>query len=96
MRLRYTRRATRHLNAIADYIAEENPAAAKQVGARIQGTLILLTEFPGMGRDGVLGGTRELIVPGLPYVIVYRVAPEEVVILGVYHGAQLRPGQSEL
>jgi toxin ParE1/3/4 len=49
-----------------------------------------------MGRDGVLSGTRELIVPGLPYIIVYRVAPEEVVVVGVYHGAQLRPGQSEL
>jgi toxin ParE1/3/4 len=96
VRLRYTQRATRHLNAMANYIAQENPSAAKRIGARIQGAVILLTEFPGMGRDGVLSGTRELIVPGLPYIVVYRAAPEEVVILGVYHGAQLRPGQSEL
>jgi hypothetical protein len=37
-------------------------------------------------------------VPGLPYVVVYRVdiaEQETVVILGVYHGAQLRPGQEK-
>jgi plasmid stabilization system protein ParE len=43
MRLRYTQRAARHLQAIAGYIAPENPSAAKQVGARIHGTVILLT-----------------------------------------------------
>ena len=40
-----------------------------------------------------------MVVPGLPYIIVYRIesGEEEVlVILGVYHGAQLRPGQERL
>lgn len=40
--------------------------------------------------------TREIVVPGLPYVVVHRVETgenEAIVILGVYHGAQLRPGQ---
>jgi hypothetical protein len=35
--------------------------------------------------------------PGLPYIIVYRIeshAEEDgLAILGVYHGAQRRPGQ---
>jgi hypothetical protein len=37
-----------------------------------------------------------LVVPGLPYIVVHRIeAGDEpaVAILGVYHGAQLRPGQ---
>jgi hypothetical protein len=37
-----------------------------------------------------------MVVPGLPYIVVYRVeihAEDALVILGVYHGAQLRPGQ---
>jgi hypothetical protein len=35
------------------------------------------------------------VVTGLPYVIVHELddAAGEVVILGIYHGAQLRPGQ---
>jgi hypothetical protein len=38
-----------------------------------------------------------MVVPGLPYIIVYRIeshAEEDgLAILGVYHGAQCRPGQ---
>jgi addiction module RelE/StbE family toxin len=97
MTLRYTRRAHRHLEAIARYISERNPDAAVQVGARIRESIELLEIFSNIGRDGDLFGTRELIVPGLPYVVVYRAARENetaVTILGVYHGAQLRPGQT--
>ena len=34
-------------------------------------------------------------VVGLPYVIVHELndPEDELVVLGVYHGAQLRPGQ---
>jgi len=37
-----------------------------------------------------------MVVPGLPYIIVYRIesgVKEALAILGVYHGAQRRPGQ---
>jgi toxin ParE1/3/4 len=94
MRLQYTRRAKRHLDAIADYIADRNPAAARRVGARIRETISLLGDLPYIGRAGALSGTRELIVPSLPYIVVYGVDEQSgvVVILGIYHGAQLRPG----
>jgi plasmid stabilization system protein ParE len=53
----------------------------------------LLREFPLIGHEGLLSGTREIAVPGLPYVIVHRIEREDeesLVILGVYHGAQDR------
>ncbi|HEU5273783.1 MAG TPA: type II toxin-antitoxin system RelE/ParE family toxin [Xanthobacteraceae bacterium] len=80
---------------MADYISQRNPDAARHVGARIRETIDLLGAFPDIGRDGALVGTRELVVPGLPYIVVHRVDREggSVVILGIYHGAQLRPGQ---
>jgi plasmid stabilization system protein ParE len=34
-------------------------------------------------------GTRELVVPGSTYLIVYRVTDEEVQILRVFHCRQL-------
>jgi hypothetical protein len=37
-----------------------------------------------------------MVVPGLPYLIVYRLETgdaETLVVLGIYHGAQRRPGQ---
>jgi toxin ParE1/3/4 len=97
MRLQYTRRARRHLDAIAEYISDRNPDAARRVGERIGETISLLGNLPYMGREGALAGTRELVVPSLPYVVVYAVDERAgaVVILGVYHGAQLRPGQEK-
>jgi toxin ParE1/3/4 len=96
VRLRYTPRACRHLDAIAEYIAERNPNASRRVGARIRETIDLLAAFPYMGHVGELPGTREMVVPGLPYIVVYRIEvsdPDTLVILGIYHGAQMRPGQ---
>jgi addiction module RelE/StbE family toxin len=96
MKLRYTRRAQRHLDSIADYITERNPDAARRVGERIRETIGLLVRYPYIGHEGTFVGTREIVVPGLPYIVVHRVETGEedtVVILGVYHGAQLRPGQ---
>lgn len=44
-----------------------------------------------MGRVGRLKTTRELIVPGLPYVIRYRIKKETVEILRIHHMAQRWP-----
>jgi len=96
VRLRYTPRARRQLDAISEYITERHPDAARRVGARIRETIDLLVAFPDIGHQGALSGTREMVVPGLPYVVVHRVETDDedtLVILGVYHGAQLRPGQ---
>ena len=46
--------------------------------------------FPFIGRNGRVEGTREWIVRGLPYIIVYRVTADTVVVLAIFHGAQNR------
>jgi toxin ParE1/3/4 len=43
-----------------------------------------------MGQEGRVPGTRELNVPGTPYVIPYRLDGECVDILAIFHGAQQR------
>jgi toxin ParE1/3/4 len=93
MKVRYTPRAEGHLRGIEAYIRERNPAAARRVTSRIKEAIQLLGTFPEIGHAGTLSGTREIVVPGVPYVIVHRIDPEAVTILAVYHGAQLRPGQ---
>ena len=85
MSLRYTPQARLDIENIADYIAERNPAAAKRVGERIRRTAELLAEFPFIGHTGRLPGTQEFVIPGPPYIIIYRVDPTEhaIDILGV-------------
>jgi plasmid stabilization system protein ParE len=93
MRLRYTAKAREHIAAIYSYIRDRNPAAATQVVARIRLAAEGLTEFPRMGRAGRVPGTHELVVRGLPYIIVYEVgaaASDELLILGIFHAAQNR------
>jgi toxin ParE1/3/4 len=90
MKLRFTRRARRHIDRIHDYIARRNPAAAARVIARIRQTADTLSSLPFIGHEGLLPNTREMNVTGLPYVVVYRVQENTVVILSVFHGAQDR------
>jgi toxin ParE1/3/4 len=94
MKLRFTALAIRQFEAIADYISRTDRAASRKVGQRIRVTCELLTDFPAIGRPGTRAGTRELSIRGLPYVIVHRVTEDEIVILGIYHVRQLRPGQN--
>jgi plasmid stabilization system protein ParE len=63
MKLRFTRRAQRHIQRIAEYLVERNPDAARYVGGRIRKTVELLAAFPDIGHEGALAGTRELVVP---------------------------------
>jgi toxin ParE1/3/4 len=93
VKLRFTSHAARQLDHIAEYINEQSPAAALRVGDRIREIARSLPRFPNLGRPGSEAGTREIIVPGLPYIVVYRLAGDTVEILGIYHTAQLRPGQ---
>lgn len=93
MKLRYLARPQGHLENIFTYIEQDDRAAAERVIARIRSSAEGLLTFPYMGRAGIVSGTFEYVVPGLPYVIVYRVDlgdDDEVVILGVFHGAQRR------
>jgi len=98
MKVRYTIDALLHIASIHDYINKRNPVAATRIASRIRAAAERLGESPRIGRAGAAPGTREWVVSGLPYIIVHElnVPADEIVILGVYHGAQLRPGQTDL
>jgi toxin ParE1/3/4 len=95
MKVGYTLEALIHISAIHAFIDHRNPAAATRVVTRIRQAAEDLGHFSERGRSGAVDGTREWVVRGLPYIIVYEITPEadELAILGVYHGARLRPGQ---
>ena len=95
MKVRYTVDALLHIAGIYTYINERNPIAATRIIARIRTAVERLGEHPSIGHAGAAPSTREWVVTGLPYVIVHELnePANEIIVLGVYHGAQLRPGQ---
>jgi len=90
MKVRWTRPALRDLAAIGDFIAGDNPAAARLVD-RILDLADNLAAHPHLGRAGRIAGTRELVIGGTPYILPYRVQDGRVEILAVFHGARRWP-----
>ena len=72
--------------------ADENPKAARDLAQRVWTATMTLAEYPGLGRSGRVQGTRELVVIGTPYIVVYRVL-HEVESLRVLHGAMRWPSK---
>ena len=88
MRLRWTTPATQDLYNIVRRIQQGSPDAAAKVAKTLYDGCGSLENFPRRGRNGRIEGTRELVVPGLPYIVVYRIQDQTLEILRIYHGAQ--------
>ena len=91
LKVRWTRRAHGQLEAALEYIAEENPPAARQVAQRIYEAERVLANNPTIGRPGRVVGTREWVVDGAPYLIGYVVQDHELVVLALLHSKQQWP-----
>jgi len=99
--------AIHDLDAIADYIALENAAAARKLAQSVIATVERLRKFPRMGSSpGELIGWpyRQLVVP--PCRVFYRAEKKRICIVHVLRGEQvvrrelfsasLRPSKSAL
>jgi toxin ParE1/3/4 len=88
MKVRWLESAITSLRAAYRFVASKDPDAAEMIVIRIEKTVARLGTHPLSGRLGTVEGTREVVVPGLPYVLVYRVTENEVDILRVWHTRQ--------
>ncbi|MDE0191107.1 MAG: type II toxin-antitoxin system RelE/ParE family toxin [Gammaproteobacteria bacterium] len=93
MEVRWLATALRNLDDEAEFVAKDDPAAARRLVGRIRGAVENLKANPAMGRPGRIHGTRELVVPGTPYIVPYRVRPRlnRVEILRVFHTSRRLP-----
>jgi toxin ParE1/3/4 len=83
------------LNRIHAWIAKDRPGSADAVVDRILESTGGSAVFPTWATLVEREGTLEWVIPGLPYVIVYRVREDEdfISIDAVFHGAQDREDQ---
>ncbi|HRI66935.1 MAG TPA: type II toxin-antitoxin system RelE/ParE family toxin [Polyangium sp.] len=93
LRIKFTPSASVDLDEIVVHIGENNPRAAVQIAERIVQRISLLHEQPLIGRDGRHTGTRELVVTGTRYIVVYRLntTRQFVEVLRIIHHAQQWP-----
>jgi addiction module RelE/StbE family toxin len=98
VKLVFDERALGDIEGIFNWIAKDNPAVAKAVVERVSESLGLLPKFPNMGRVGRDPGTREWVIPRLPYIAVYEVdgPHDQIIITAIFHGAQDRDGDTEV
>jgi len=90
MNILWLEAAQRDLDALIDYIAEDNPKSSLRIFNTIRQSVKKLASYPLIGREGRVEKTRELIIPQLPFIVVYVVA-KEIRILAVVHTSRKWP-----
>jgi len=87
MQVRWSPQAAEDLAAIVAHIRRDDPAAAHRTAREIYERAGALKTFPHRGRQGRVKGTRELPLPPLPFIVVYRTLSYAVEIANIIHGA---------
>lgn len=92
MKVRWTRQALQDLKHLHEFISEENPQAAGAMVSRIhEAATERLAKHPRMGKEGRVSGTRELVLVGTPYILVYLLQKNEIQIVAVLHSSRRWP-----
>ena len=95
MELKWTELAVEDLDQIESYAFQEgSPAAALAMVLKVIDIAEkVLLQHSSAGRAGRVKGTRELVIAGTPFVIIYRLVlgTSQVQVLRVLHGAREWP-----
>lgn len=96
MQLKWTDLAVADLDRIEEHIRKENSTAVAidVVLNVIDSGELILSDHPQAGRIGRVKDTRELVIDGIPFIVIYRVT-HELQILRVLHDAQQWPTVKE-
>lgn len=91
MKITWLHGAVADLNALFEYIGMENPPAAFAMVELIERRVGQLADHPLLGKAGRVATTRELVIAGTPFIVVYRIQANQVDILAVIHSAMRWP-----
>ncbi|MFC5562665.1 type II toxin-antitoxin system RelE/ParE family toxin [Methylobacterium aerolatum] len=85
MRVRYTRTAARQIASALDYLAEDSPAAARDMSERLRAVLAHLREHPFMGRATSVRHIRRFPLGSFPSLVDYSVERDDIVVRRFRH-----------
>jgi toxin ParE1/3/4 len=86
--LRYTPQALSELAQVLEDIAAHSPKGAKRVQSRIKTIAGLLVDYPHSGQSTSVQEMRRVVVSPFPYLLFYKLVGNDVVIVGIRHGAR--------
>ncbi len=91
MNVKWLKSALLSRRKLISYIETRNIWVAIDLDDAITRTIVFLAEHPLAGRVGRMNASREFAVAGTPYLVVYRVAADSIVIIRILHGARKWP-----
>jgi plasmid stabilization system protein ParE len=91
LKIRYTKLAAEDLKNGYEHIFADNRSAARDVIVRVMQTLDLLASEPRIGHPGRVKGTYEFLVLNTPYIIVYMVEGNELIVVSFLHTSRRYP-----
>ncbi len=91
MKIRLVKPAEQDLEEVYAYVNIDNSTAALRTVTRVLEAIEYLLQFPNMGRAGRLANTRELIVSGTPFIVIYQIRRPDIYVLRILHTARKWP-----
>ena len=94
MLLQWTEPAAQDLDRIEEYVSRENSSivAIDIVLKVIETVENVLPAHPRAGRIGRVTGTREFVVDGVPFIVIYReIGSDQLQVIRILHDAQQWP-----
>jgi len=90
MKLTFSETSAHDLVRLREFIAQNNPAAARRVAKTLKGAILRLVEAPQVGRpvEDLPGEIRELVFG--KYIVRYEVRKKTLYILRIWHGREDR------
>ncbi|WP_162937246.1 type II toxin-antitoxin system RelE/ParE family toxin [Indioceanicola profundi] len=90
MRLVFSQQFVDRLHEIHAYVSQHNPRAARAQVQLLRQAAKRLRSFPHLGHPAAVVGTRDLKVPGTPFLLRYRVGTDVIEMLAIFHERQRR------
>ncbi len=88
MRLRFTPAASADIDAILSFLEEHSPQGARRTAERLDAAINMLLLNPRLGRRTSKSGVRRLVLARQRYLVFYTLRGDELVVVGVRHGAR--------
>ncbi len=85
MKIRFTPLAYKDIDSVYNYLAKDDSNIAQVALDRIENLIDHLIFHPELGKQGRVKGTRELIIPKVPFIVVYKVEDDFITIIAVIH-----------